>query len=311
MPRQAALLALGRLGIETAPALVADGVLSPDPSLRESAVLAALVLETHQYRSARDPLPVPDGQVDVRAILSRLSPSGYSAEERARALVSQAVPFRRAALAAAKTSAERARTLVDALLARDGKPAFAPFTDGIDSVPPDARERAELAAESIAAAVVPAFVAFERPPAPDIRGRAIQFLATRKEDEAEDALVHALGDPDESVQRLAVSAIGPTANRAVVLAVAKLLDPSHAWPLRVRAAEALGRIGTAANTAFPALVRAATADDYALVREAAMRSLGRVNREKAEPIWRERAEKDPETGLQALAKDLLSHDPAK
>jgi HEAT repeat protein len=79
----------------------------------------------------------------------------------------------------------------------------------------------------------------------------------------------------------------------------------------VRAAEALGRIGTAANTAFPALVRAATADDYALVREAAMRSLGRVNREKAEPIWRERAEKDPETGLQALAKDLLSHDPAK
>jgi HEAT repeat protein len=175
----------------------------------------------------------------------------------------------------------------------------------------DLRERAEQAAESIASAVVPAFVAFERPPAPDIRGRAIQFLATRREDEAEDAIVHALGDRDEAVQRLTVAAIGPVANQAVVVAIAKLLDPSYSWPLRVRAAEALGRIGPSANAAFPALARAATSDEYALVREAAMRSLDRVNRVLAQPIFRVRAEKDAEARLRALAKELASHDPSK
>src|SRR5262249_12559447 len=148
LPRQAALLALGRLGTDAAPSVIADGVLSADTALRESAVLAAVVLETHQYRSAREALPVPDGPVDGRNILGRLVPSGYSAEDRARTLVSQAVPLRRAAVAAAKTTAERARSLADALLARDGKPAFAPFTDGIESIAPELRDRAEQAAEA-------------------------------------------------------------------------------------------------------------------------------------------------------------------
>jgi HEAT repeat protein len=253
---------------------------------------------------------VPDGPVDVRTILLRLAPSGYSNEERARTLISQAVPLRRAAIAAARTTVDRARWLVDALLSRDGKPAFAPFTDGIDALPSDLRDKAEQAAESIAAAVVPAFVAFERPPAPDIRGRAIQFLATRREDEAQDALVHALADRDEGIQRLAVSAVGPIANRTVVVAVASLLDPTHSWPLRVRAAESLGRIGRRANTAFPALARTAAADEYALVREAAMRSLAQVDLGQARPILRERAEKDTEERLRALAKELASHDPS-
>src|SRR5262249_40681205 len=153
------------------------------------------------------------------------------------------------------------RVLLDALLSRDGKPALAPFTDGIENVPADLRERAEKVAESIAAAVVPAFVAFERMPAPDIRPRAIQFLATRREDAAEDATVHALGDHDEAVRRLTVSAVGTVANPAVVNAVASLLDARQPWPLRVRAAEALGRIGPRAKAVFPALSRAATGDE--------------------------------------------------
>jgi len=311
LPRQMALLALARLGAEAAPAVIADGVLAADPSLRESSVLAALVLETHQYRGARDPLPVPDGPVDARTILQRLAPSGYSADERARALISQSVPLRRAARAAASTAAERARALADALLSRGGKPAFAPFTDGIDTVTPELRTKAEEAAESIAAAVVPAFVAFERPPPPELRARAIQFLATRKEDEAQAAVVDALGDDDEAVQRLAVSAVGPVANPAVVSAIAALVQRSPSWSLRVRAAEALGRIAPQPSAVFGALARVAQTDPYALVREAAMRSLERVDRRSALPILRERAEKDPEVRLRALAKELANHDASK
>jgi HEAT repeat protein len=310
-PRQAALLSLARLGGDAVSSAIADALLAADPAVRETAVQAALVLETHQYRTAGEPLALPEGQVDLRTILQRLAPSGYRDNERARALVAESVPLRRAAIASATTTAERALALADALMARGGKPAFAPFTDGIEKVEGELRLRAEEAAESIAAAVVPAFVTLERHPAADVRARAIQFLATRKEDEAQSAVVDALSDPDETVQKLAVSAVGAIPNAAVVRAVAAMLQKSPSWPLRVRAAEALGRFGSAARSiAFTHLAHATRSDPYALVREAAMRSANLVDRAGAEAVLREVAEKDPEARLRALAKELSSRDPA-
>ena len=310
-PRQAALLSLARLGGDAVPSTIADALLAADPAVRESAVQAALVLETRQYRMAGDPLRVPEGQIDLRTILLRLAPTGYSDHERARALLAESVPLRRAAIASATTTAERALALADALLARGGKPAFAPFTDGIENVDHDLRLRAEQAAESIAAAVVPAFVTLERHPAADVRARAIQFLSTRREDEAQSAVVDALSDPDESVQKLAVSAVGAVPGAAVFGAIAVMLQKSPSWPLRVRAAEALGRFGpTARSIGFAALAQAARSDGYALVREAAMRSAARVDRSAAVTVLRDAAEKDPEARLRSLAKELASHDPA-
>jgi HEAT repeat protein len=321
LPRQAALLALARLGGDAAPSAIAAGVLAADPALRESSVLSALVLETRQYRSPHDPLPVPDGPIDLRTILARLAPSGYTATERANALVSESAELRRAALASTLTT-ERARALADALLARNGKPAFAPFTDGIETLDPDVRLRAEQAAESIAVAVVHPFVTLARHQEADVRARAIQFLATRREDEAEAAVLGALTDSDEAVQRLAISAVGPTANQAVVAAIATLLGPSApggpagarrspSWSLRVRAAEALGRIGPSASAGFSALADAARSDDYALVREAAMKACARVSRAASVSILRERSERDPEARLRALAKELITLDPSR
>ena len=310
-PRQAALLSLARLGGDAVPSTIADALLAADPQVRESAVQAALVLETRQYRTSGEPLPVLEGQVDLRAILQRLAPAGYSDNERARALVAESVPLRRAAIASATTTAERALALADALLSRGGRPAFAPFTDGIERADPDLRIRAEQAAESIAAAVVPAFVTLERHPAADVRARAIQFLSTRKEDEAQSAVVDALSDPDESVQKLAVSAVGAVSSPSVFRAVAGMLQKSPSWPLRVRAAEALGRFGPAARSiGFPALAQAARSDAYALVREAAMRSAAQLDRAGATSVLREVSEKDPEARLRSLAKELASRDPA-
>jgi tetratricopeptide (TPR) repeat protein len=310
-PRQAALLSMARLGGDAAPQAIADALLAADPAVRESAVQAALVLETRQYRMAGEPLALPEGQVDLRAILTRLAPSGYRDEERARALVAESIPLRRAAIASATTTAERALALADALLARGGRPAFAPLTDGIENVDPELRRRAEQAAESIAAAVVPAFVALERHPSLDVRARAIQFLSTRSEDEAQSAVADALADPDESVQKLAVSAVGAVSNATVVSAVVAMLQKSPSWPLRVRAAEALGRFGAAARSSgFSGLARAAENDAYALVREAAMRSATRVDRAGAAAVLRAVAEKDPEARLRSLAKELASRDSA-
>ena len=307
LPRQAALLALARLGGPAAPSIIADGVLAADPSVRESAVQAALVLQTRQFRAPSEPLPVPDGAVDLRAILQGLAPAGYGPQAHAQTLIAEAPAFRRAAVASAVTTAERARSLADALLARGGAPAFAPFTEGIETLPAPLRHDAEEAAESIAVAVIPAFVSLERHPARDVRTRAIQFLARRREDQAQAAMVDALSDPDDSVQGFAIAAVGPEANLAVVRQVVSLLRHNGSWSLRVRAAEALGRVGPAGRgDTFRDLADAARTDGYALVREAAMRAAARVDPAAARPVLREIAEKDAEAALRTLAGALAS-----
>jgi hypothetical protein len=94
-------------------------------------------------------------------------------------------------------------------------------------------------------------------------------------------------------------------------AIVVMLQKSPSWPLRVRAAEALGRFGpTARSIGFAALAQAARSDGYALVREAAMRSAARVDRNGAIAVLRDAAEKDPEARLRSLAKELATHDPA-
>jgi tetratricopeptide (TPR) repeat protein/HEAT repeat protein len=308
LPRQAALLALARLRSESAPAAIAEGILAVDPALRDSAVLAALVLETGEYRSPRDALPVPEGTLDLRTILQRLTPSGYTATEKAKAFISQSESLRQA-LRSTLLASERARALADALLARDGRPAFAPFTDGLEAAPPELQRKAEEAAESLARSVVPAFVSLSK--ATDVRERAIQFLAKRPEDNAQKAVVEAIvDDKHEDVQRLAVSSVTSAANEQVVQAIASLLH-SRSWALRVRAAEALERIGPPAKQAgFAALVEATRTDSYALVREATMRAAAKVDRAASLPLLQERSEKDGEARLRALAKELLVHDPS-
>jgi cellulose synthase operon protein C len=312
LPRQAAIVALARLGGEKASSAIANAVLSEDPALRDSAVLAALVLQTGKYRGPQELLPVPDGAPDLRTILISLHQvlAAYTPAERARALVAQAPVFRTAADNAALSS-ERARVLADALLARDGKPSFAPFTDKIDQIDPALRDEAEQAAESIAAFVVRRFVDLSRGPGMEVRARAVQFLARRKEDPAQEELARVLGAPDEAMQRVALAAVTSGVSEGVIRAVAALVRPGPSWPLRVRAAEALGRIGPPARTGAGAtLGEAATKDDYSLVREAALRALSSVDRKTAEQLLVQAARSDPEERIRSVAKELLLAKPA-
>jgi HEAT repeat protein len=305
IPRQAAILALARLGLATAPNAIAEGLLDTDPAVRETSVLAALVFDTRQYRSPKDPLTVPDGPVDVPAVLAGLAPGGYTPTEHARALIGIGGPLRDAAVAAARTSHDRSRVLADALLARAGRPAFAPFTDGIAELDPELRQKAEAVAESIAAAVVPAFASLAHHPVTEVRVRAVQLLAVRPEDQAQAAIADALSDPDETVQRAALGAVAPNAKPAVVAAIAGLLRASSSWPLRVRAAESLGRLGATAGDAKDALATAVRTDKYALVRESAMKALHQADSRMAAAVLRDAAERDPEPRLRSFALELL------
>ncbi|MEJ7728510.1 MAG: HEAT repeat domain-containing protein [Polyangiaceae bacterium] len=199
--------------------------------------------------------------------------------------------------------------VADALLAGGGATTLAPFTTPADALPANMIKDTETAVAGVAAAVTAGFVAWSG----TRRSRcasAPEVLARRREPEAQAAVIDALADPEDEVRR-AVRA-GSQPSETTVDAVAKLLATSTSWPLRVRAAEALGRLGRAAGggpatkRAVDTLAKAARGDAYALVREAAVRALAPLDPTAAAPVLQALAASDPEPRLRAVAKELLA-----
>jgi tetratricopeptide (TPR) repeat protein len=319
--RQAALLTMARLGSKDdersggALEAIAAGVFATDASLRADAVAAASALATRNWRRSREPLPVPDGPITVRDVLAGLRPDPYDVGARASALTVLGPALQKAAVAAVSTSPDRARVVADALLASGGgATSLAPFTAPSDKLSPALTKDVESSIAALSAAVVPGFVALERHPAVEVRTRAVEFLARRPEPHAQAAVIDALGDPDEEVRRAALAAIGPIHHEPTVTAVAGLLRKGPTWPLRVRAAEALGRLGRAATGAAPrvvldSLAHAAQNDGYALVREAAARAIAPLDKSVSVPVLRALAAKDAEPRVRSAAQELLGSKP--
>ena len=107
------------------------------------------------------------------------------------------------------------------------------------------------------------------------------------------------------MRRAALSALGPEQHE-LAAAVAGRLNQEAEWPLRATAAEALGRMaqGQPDPAVVEPLTRAALADPYALVREAAARALAAVAGSAALPTLRQLKEHDPEPRLRGLAERL-------
>jgi tetratricopeptide (TPR) repeat protein len=303
--RASAILAMARLDAAGAPRAIAEALVSGDAALSGAASAAALVYATGELKAPRDALGVSEGRVDVRAMLDRFQPSGYDADASAKALVKLAPALAAASAISAQSSPERARAVADALLARNGKPAFGPLTQQLEAASPATRAQAERAAETIAQAVVPAFVALSSHPAADVRTRAIQWLATRGEPAAQKAVIDALDDDDPGVRRAALSAVEQTRPAGAVAAVTSLLGASQDWTARVRAAEALGKLaaGSKDKAAVAALSKAALTDDTALVREAAVVALYAVDADAAKVVGAKVAASDPEPRVRARAKE--------
>ncbi|WP_437837505.1 tetratricopeptide repeat protein [Sorangium sp. So ce1153] len=315
---------------------IAAGAFSSDEALRAAAVSAAVALTRRVYPRTREPLPVPDGALTVKDVLAGLDPDPFGPEDRAAALVALGPALQRAAVAAVATSPERALVVADAILSSGSRGAraaaagaggervagvggaalgLAPFTDGRAELGAELRKQVEAAVEGVAAAVVSGFVALVRHPAIEVRTRAVELLATRPEPEAQAAVVDALGDPEESVRRAALSALGAVRHGPTIEAVSELLRSSTSWPLRVRAAEALGRLGAPGAGAGAAggrpsqvaetLGAAARSDAYALVREAAARALASADRAAAAPVLKQLAARDPEPRVRQAAAELM------
>jgi HEAT repeat protein len=313
--RRAALVGLARL--DGAPDRIADdlgrllagALLSEQHELRKTALATATALAVGDYRRPGNPLPVPDGVVRVEDVLRGLAPRGYNARERLKALAQLSDPLAQAARAAVATSPERARIVAELTLS-----GLSPLLAGSEGEPKwsDA-ERSELArvADSVGRTTTAGFVALTRHPAVDVRKRAVEFLASRDDPDAHKAVIAALRDSDPSVVRTALASLrGHAANS--IDAVVALLRQSRSWSIRARAAEALGRMsGTGAdassrNKVAQALAALAHADDYALVREAALRALAHHRSPAARTALKRATREDAEARVRELARTLLA-----
>ncbi|MGO8994807.1 MAG: tetratricopeptide repeat protein [Polyangiaceae bacterium] len=241
-----------------------------------------------------DPFAPLVDTVDVDAILEGLVPAGFTPEERAATLVRFEEPIERAA-ASALSSLDRARAVVDAMAEGDG--AFQPFVGVSDGDGP-----ARDAARRISRALEPRLVDFAGKP------EVIVQLARSANPTAMAAVVRALSDPDEAVERTALSAIGSHADRDAVAEVTRILFTQDGWAMRVLAAQALGRLGGAGARAAAesALLQAATHDSYALVREAALAALASFDADAARPLARTMAASDAEPRVRAVAQRIAT-----
>jgi tetratricopeptide (TPR) repeat protein len=322
LPREMALVALARMadgrgreppGGRAAIGAMGDAVFAGTDSesttarasaaaLRRAGAASLILLATKSSKGPREVLPVPDDALDVDAALEQLVPTDFTPKERAAALTEFAEPLKRAAVSALQTSADRARSVLDALAPGEG--AFEPFV-GVEARPETAAAR--TTAKDIATALEPFVVAsLARHPDPRMRTRAIVLLARSPTDAATSAVVQAVSDPSESVQRVALAAIGAHADARAAAAVTKLLAAHENWAMRVLAAQALGRLGAAGNQADAAraLGHAATNDSYALVREAALVALASFDAAGARALGAQVAQKDAEPRVRETARAI-------
>jgi tetratricopeptide (TPR) repeat protein len=248
------------------------------------------------------------GALDVETLLDGLALHDAGDAERAAALVRFRDPIQRAALAALRASGPRATAVIDALGTGEGE--LLPFVRAGQTGP------AADVARALAAALAPGVVPLARNPDPVLRTKAIVLVARSSDDAATEVVVAALGDSNEAVQRVALSAVGgPRAggqaaagDERAIAAVAKILATHEVWAIRILAARALGRLGglstAAAAGAAARLAEAATGDTYALVRQAALESLASFDPAGARAIALRLAATDPEPRVREAATAL-------
>ena len=333
LPRQMALVALAHMAVASPkePAWQGDAVQAmadsafagDDDTPRERALAGALQRtavatlamiasgsdEARAHRAAREPMPVPEGSLDVDVLLDALVPASVSEAARSAALLRFADPLQRAAVAALRTSGAHATAMLDALATGDGE--FLPF------VARGATGPAADKARTIAASLEPSIVPLARHPDPAVRTKALVLIARSRTEGAAEAVADGLEDPNEAVQRVALAAVGAprsapdgggAATDRTIAAAGRVLSGHATWAVRALAAGALGRLGAAGGhggaEATRLLSEAATADSYALVRQAALEALASFAGCSARALAEHLAASDPEPRVRAAAETV-------
>ena len=200
--RASALTTLGCLKIPEAASAIADALVSPDAQLRTAAGTAAVAWSTGECRTPADALPPPEVRVNVRETLDAMRPGPYTTKERVDALERFAPELARSSALAARSSPERARAVVEAL-------GLGAVTAPVPALVGDAKgeelERARRAIAGVASGMVPVFVALAHHPYAEVRVAAVDFLGSRSDPVAREAVAHAIDDREPLVRRSALA----------------------------------------------------------------------------------------------------------
>ena len=322
LPRELALVSLARLGAAHngeppggAAALdaMADAVFAGGDadsararataeSLQRAGSASLALLARDKPLFLGDALRAPEGAIDVEAILDSLVPQNLSDADRANAVVKYGDVLSRAAKTALDTSGDRARAVLDSIGDNDG--SLRPLLTA-SSAPVNDKARAR--AKKIARDLEPIIVTTAGNPDPTLRMKAVILLAHSPTDEARAAMVSAVSDPNEAVQRVALASLGSEANPRAVAAVGRFIATQESWAMRVLAVEALGRLGAAGSggDAADILKNAALHDTYALVREAAVKALASFDVPRAKLLAGQMASTDPEPRVRETAQAIV------
>lgn len=296
---------------ESAIAAFADGLLDPQERVRQAAAIALAASAAGEFRAVSEPLPVPEGVITADSATAALLPKGWAAADYSRALVTYEKPIGNAVATALQTSKDRAVIALDAMLAplpKGGGAAFGPFTQGDAANTKMEGGTAADAAARIADRAEPFVAGLVHHPDAGVQLRAVRWLGTRESKVARDALGEAVEAADVDVQRLAIEELGLRGDATSVAALARILATHKQWSLRSDAARALGAIGKRDGKAdvAPSLTKAALGDEFAFVRETALRALAAAARAGSRPTLEQASKRDPEPRVRKVAETLLA-----
>jgi tetratricopeptide (TPR) repeat protein/HEAT repeat protein len=303
--RAQAILALSRLKLESASSAIAEALTESSAALGRAGARAAVGLVSTAAAAPEEVFPVQDGNLDVRQVIDAIHPAAHDPTLEVGALAKLSPALARAAAAAAESSPARARALAEALSRGGAGLTLGSFETAARKPTAEERAAAQRLLAEIGGSVVSPLARMTTHPDPELRLVPLPFLIGRSEEAARRALEVLTRDADPAVRRAALSAMGPEQQHLAGVVAARL-NQEEEWPLRATAAEALGRIakGKSEPPVTAALSRAALADPYALVREAAAKALAAVAGTGSLPVLRQLKARDPEPRVRDLAERL-------
>jgi tetratricopeptide (TPR) repeat protein/HEAT repeat protein len=310
--RSVVLIALARLDAPTIAEKISEELLSSEPDRARAAQSAALILVNGEQRKTAITFSSPDGRFDLARMLEEAVDDSYSADQHANAFIALEKPLTRAIVAALLSSEERALGVIETLPKQNGKLGFDGLTSQLEQASPEVRQHVEQVAERLATSAVGPLLELSSHPSPSIRASVVAFLGTREEPLARKAVLAALDDPNAEVRQAALHHIADWNDENGALAILARARLERDWPLRARTLAILGELsglapGSQARArVVEALVRSAKSDAVALVRQAALLALNKLDRATARAVLAEVARADGEAKLRAVAQALLN-----
>ena len=311
--------ALGRIGDPTAREALAQALFDDEAAQRDAAARALRRMSaarearppaaTDESRAASEVFPVPRGTFSpgeyIAALVDAHGEDGTAVD---------LAPLRAALTSAARDALRGPSEQVHAALSvlspqgaiaegeRRVPIALGPLTAAFAEWPAAARADAAEELDAMALALLPDLLSAVRHVDADVRSRGIRVVARVPHRDATQAILATIEDPEPTVQRAAIDALGdhdaPEPGR-IVAPVASILGSHRDWSIRTQAAAALGRL--ARPEAVPALIAALRNDDYAFVREAAAHALARISGPEALRALEAAAQNDPEPRVRRAA----------